>query len=1706
MKKVKKVLATALACSIAALSIPTAFVSAAASTSFHVELFAANTYEVNGNSIVASSATANENWDEYLVDSDNVAIQKSAGWKGTNGKTASNHDTYHALYAIPNEGGVSSPGGYAIFELPVKDGEWIESLKLTFNGRFCNGLYVSFSVSNELGGEYTPVWTTDEDHSGTDYTVDLSETAATWTSVFVKVTFPSTNCVDWSALFNIRALGTTVPEGTSVTATEEFHPSKDYSVYFSNPTSGANADNISYIDLGVTWAELDIVDTFTLEAWVQSDYSSEMRIIDNYNKQGVGLMLGGAYGIKAWCEGTKGIVTDVSVSNTNLKTPNEWQHMALVVDGTAKTISVYINGGKAWGPKAWAVQDGSKTFHESTATIKIAVRGDLATSKRLNGRVSDVRIWNDARSDIEIESNYTKRMDGNEENLVGYWMLNERSGNIAYDKTANKNHGTIYNAEHVIPDTTPENTHPTRDTAILFTNKTSNKEANAENLSYIDLGVTWADLDVTESVTIEAWIKSEYKSQMYFFSDWSQSTGGIGFFMAGEYGIGGMAYAGSTKIIQSNVSQTSLKTMYEWQHMALVFDADTKTLNFFINGKRAKDGIAWEAEGDFLSGTNTIKIGLRGDLNNYYRYNGMISDVRVWNDVRTDAEIENNKDTRLKGNEENLVGYWMLNERFGNTAFDMTANQNHGTIYNVERITNDGPTGIVIEQGDKLETQAPFYGESLSATLEPATANQLYDIVWSSSDESIVSINEEGVLHTKKAGTATITATSSDGGVSDTIELTITDYQPVTDFDYSFLIVPDTQNACTSYPDVLQATTDWIKANRESEKIKFMVHLGDWTNFNADSEWIKNQKTFGTILNLTYFGLIGNHDYPDISDVRDSTKINTYFPLSLQEAMPTFGGAFEEGKVDNVYHEFNVGGVPYLIIGLEFGPRDEVLTWADKVVADHPNHRTIIATHGYLWKNGMLDPGTNCWPSHYGMSSQEGNTVNDATDMWNKLIKKHANICMVLCGHMSGENITNFPETGDHGNRIQQFLIDPQDYEKSGIGIVTLMKFNEEKGTVSFEYYSTYKQAYFRERNQFTIDLPEEFSNYTTTEPDYDAYLPKNGTVQNVLDVDFEDGTFGENATAENVYIRRLDSNYANKVATPSEKSKLGIITWEVAQDNNQAIGDMVIKFSGRAIMGTEMKLYISKDDGATWQEIGQNTEDSSEPVQQIKVNGVTENKVLLKVEMDSKGSDPDTWASLDQISVDINTAEYMAVEGAEDLINAIGTVTKDSAEAIEAARDAYDALTDELKAIVENIDTLTAAEKAYADIQAEIAADKAAAEAVDGKINAIGTVTKDSAEAIEAARDAYDALTDAQKAYVTKLDTLTAAEKAYADIQAEIAADKAAAEAVDGKINAIGTVTKDSAEAIEAARDAYDALTDAQKAYVTKLDTLTAAEKAYADIQAEIAADKAAAEAVDGKINAIGTVTKDSAEAIEAARDAYDALTDAQKAYVTKLDTLTAAEKAYADIQAEIAADKAAAEAVDSKINAIGTVTKDSAEAIEAARDAYDALTDAQKGYVTKLDTLTAAEKAYADIQAEIAADKAAAEAVDGKINAIGTVTKDSAEAIEAARDAYDALTDAQKAYVTKLDTLTAAEDDYQAILDAEGDSSDDNVDDGNTGNEGDDSNDDETNKDDNADKDDKEEDNVETGVATFSIAALIALLLASIAMFVFKKRITVR
>ena len=395
------------------------------------------------------------------------------------------------------------------------------------------------------------------------------------------------------------------------------------------------------------------------------------------------------------------------------------------------------------------------------------------------------------------------------------------------------------------------------------------------------------------------------------------------------------------------------------------------------------------------------------------------------------------------------------------------------------------------------------------------------------------------------------------------------------------------------------------------------------------------------------------------------------------------------------------------------------------------------------------------------------------------------------------------------------------------------------------------------------------------------------------------------------------------------------------------------------------------------------------------------------------------TWYVLHVVNASAG-ASY--VDGLIDALPAASDVSygnyQQYGDAADVARKAYEDLD---KAEQAKVDALK-----LEKVEAAIAHFKAIDDA-KAKIDALpeaGKVTLAERDAVKAAQDAYDALSAEQKEYLTfaQAAKVTALAKRIAELEA------APIKSVEALIDAIGTVTLDSKSAIDEARKAYDKLTAAQQARVSNYATLTTAETTYAKLVQD-KADQDAADAVIAKIDAIGTVTLKSKKAIDAARKAYDKLTAAQQARVSNYATLTTAETTYAKLVQD-KADQDAADAVIAKIDAIGTVTLKSKKAIDAARKAYDKLTAAQQARVSNYAALTAAETTYAKLVQD-KADQDAADAAIAKINAIGVVSRAAKRRIDAARKAYDGLTDAQKALVpaSVVKTLTDAETAYSNL-----------------------------------------------------------------------------
>lgn len=272
---------------------------------------------------------------------------------------------------------------------------------------------------------------------------------------------------------------------------------------------------------------------------------------------------------------------------------------------------------------------------------------------------------------------------------------------------------------------------------------------------------------------------------------------------------------------------------------------------------------------------------------------------------------------------------------------------------------------------------------------------------------------------------------------------------------FTIPVFPDTQSEVNSKPEMFTSQLQWIVDKKDSLNVPFVLHVGDIVDYDNVKHYITASEGFKILDNskIPYVLCLGNHDTEAVGEnsgsaapgntnlnLRKTTKFNTYFPVSRLMGQK---GRYEEGKSDNAYYTFNAGGLNWLVMSLEFCARKGPVDWADKVVAEHPGHNVIILTHYHLNGSGDISERN----AGYGDLSPY--------EIYDQLIKKHANILLVLSGHTGNTAWRN--DRGDNGNRIYQILTDYQG-ENFGDGYLRLLDIDPEKYLISAKVYSPYNK------------------------------------------------------------------------------------------------------------------------------------------------------------------------------------------------------------------------------------------------------------------------------------------------------------------------------------------------------------------------------------------------------------------------------------------------------------------------------------------------------------------------------------------------------------------------------------------------------------------------------------------------------------------------
>jgi hypothetical protein len=187
---------------------------------------------------------------------------------------------------------------------------------------------------------------------------------------------------------------------------------------------------------------------------------------------------------------------------------------------------------------------------------------------------------------------------------------------------------------------------------------------------------------------------------------------------------------------------------------------------------------------------------------------------------------------------------------------------------------------------------------------------------------------------------------------------------------------------------------------------------------------------------------------------------------------PWYVASYKGGA--NSAQKFFAGGYHFLHLALEMQPGNDVLRWAELVIARHPGLPTIVTTHDYL----NVDGERQAYPL-IDLARVDPDFHNSAEQLWQKLISQHDQVFMVLSGHHHGQSYR--VDRNVKGNPVHQVLADYQGRGQAAVdagrtrrtglgdGWLRLMHFDfsDQSEQITVKTFSSHYNRYSSDMNQY---------------------------------------------------------------------------------------------------------------------------------------------------------------------------------------------------------------------------------------------------------------------------------------------------------------------------------------------------------------------------------------------------------------------------------------------------------------------------------------------------------------------------------------------------------------------------------------------------------------------------------------------------------------
>ncbi len=372
-------------------------------------------------------------------------------------------------------------------------------------------------------------------------------------------------------------------------------------------------------------------------------------------------------------------------TGTPFVTSGSWYYITTIV-GTNK-FDIYVNGILYW---SWTPNASFSWSNINSDTLYLYLGSTYGSY--MDGYLDEVKLYNYARTQKQIIEDMNAGAPATSaKSMVAYYKFDEGNGATAYNSG---NGGSSLNGTFGTGSSAPTWLNEGKLGKALSFNGIS----NYYNIN--DPG-TNSSLDLTDNLTISAWVKKNQDSNYSVLIDKSYSNA-WSWYLHGNGSMQIDAMVNGTYVSGWVLTSTNIFKRDIWQHIVWTYDGVTAKI--YVNG--SKQNITQKSNTGPLGINNSpIKVGIRSD--NYGPFNGLIDEVKIYNYALTDEEVKQDYNAgsaiqfgstsqSIGGTTTSLeycipgdtsycaspIAEYKMDEGVGTSIVDTSGNNNTGTLVN----------------------------------------------------------------------------------------------------------------------------------------------------------------------------------------------------------------------------------------------------------------------------------------------------------------------------------------------------------------------------------------------------------------------------------------------------------------------------------------------------------------------------------------------------------------------------------------------------------------------------------------------------------------------------------------------------------------------------------------------------------------------------------------------------------------------------------------------------------------------------------------------------------------------------------------------------------------------------------------------------------------------------------------------------------------